>query len=108
MDNVPVLYSAGPCSVCAEMSEAFFVKRVPQGSLFFVCVACGIGWETPPQALVVDSIDPVELLSPGGITLPTLKDIQDANLEALIEKEVRDDAWLSLMSPWIVPGSAGR
>jgi hypothetical protein len=96
-----MLYSAGPCSICGEMSEVLFAKSAASNVIFFLCPACGIAWEKPPQPFVVNSIDPVEEFAPKGILFPTKDDIISAGLGTFIQKELIDAGWLSLAKGWM-------
>ena len=96
-----MLYSAGPCSVCGEMSEVLFAKNATSNAIFFLCPACGIAWEKPPELFVVNSIDPVKKFAPKGILFPTKDDITSAGLEIFIRKELIDTGWFSLAKEWI-------
>jgi len=83
------------------MSEVLFAKNATSNVIFFLCPACGIAWEKPPELFVVDSIDPVEKFAPKGILFPTKNDIVSAGLETLIRKELSDTGWLSLAKEWM-------
>jgi hypothetical protein len=83
------------------MSEVLFAKNATSNVIFFLCPACGIAWEKPPQLFVVDSIDPVKRFAPKGILFPTKNDISSAGLETLIRKELSDTGWLSLAKEWM-------
>ena len=98
-----MLYSAGPCSVCGEMSEAFLVQDIKSKRIFFACPACGIGWSKPPQIGHVDTIDPISVFAPTGIVFPTQEAIRLAGLEELVVKQL-DDSWRSLFEKDL-PGS---
>ena len=37
-----MIYSAGPCSVCAGAGNACFVRSLDSGRIFFACSSCGL------------------------------------------------------------------
>jgi hypothetical protein len=90
---VATLYSAGPCSVCADAGDAVIARSKADQTHFCLCSACGIAWCTPPTAGVVDTTDPIEKYAPTGIELPTLDELRAAGLEKVVRKTLTD-AWM--------------
>jgi hypothetical protein len=88
------LYSAGPCSVCVDASEAIIARSASSRQLFYMCGSCGIAWDAPPTAGVVDTMDPVEKYAPSGIELPTLDELRAAGLERLVRKTLTNADWM--------------
>lgn len=87
-----MIYSAGPCSVCAELGDAFFVYARGSGRLFFACSECGVAWPSPPDRYVVNAIDPPEVFAPTGFSVASAEQIRAAGLEHLVKVQYPDDA----------------
>ena len=73
-----MIFSAGPCSVCAGAGDALFVRAVGEGRIFFLCGECGVAWASPPTAGVVDSVDPPSAFAPNGFSIASATDIRGA------------------------------
>jgi hypothetical protein len=86
------LYAAGPCSVCAHLGDAVFVRCVRSGRFFYACWSCGIAWLEPPVAYRVDALtDPLEI-APDGWTVATFDEISKAGLASSVHHELSGSA----------------
>ena len=85
-----MIYSAGPCSVCFDSSDALFVRALDTGTIFFLCPSCGCAWAEPPEAGEVKTIDPPEVFAPAGFSLATAADIRTSGWAHRIAIEYPD------------------
>lgn len=91
-----VFASGGDCPVCADSGAALLLIRHLDEQPVFFCPLCGCSWETPPRA--VDEIMSLEERAPGGVRLPTAREVQEfgERFQGLTEVERSD--WEGLLS----------
>jgi hypothetical protein len=94
------LLSIGDCPVCADYGTVLVAKPVASSEIFFFCPACGVAWLTLPEALRLDSIDPVSKFAPTGIVFPTMQEVEDAGLAGFVKKECHFEDWQSLIETY--------
>lgn len=73
-----MIYSAGPCAVCASAGDALIVRAAGNARVFFVCPGCGCAWGEPPVAGDVATIERPEVFAPAGFALASLAQIRAA------------------------------
>jgi hypothetical protein len=83
---------AGPCSVCAEASEAIYVRCVRTGTIFYACWSCGVASKSKPVPLLVDELLEPADLAVGGWTVATRAEVLAAELSVKYEIDGPEDA----------------
>jgi len=97
-----MIYSAGPCPVCAAFSDAVFVKSRTSPLVFVLCPACGCAWAEPPRESVVDAVQGPERFAPEGLELPSWRDLNAAKMAHLVKEKFDTEDYMGL-SEYLAP-----
>src|SRR5689334_11164417 len=95
-----MLFSGGDCPVCGCSGDLICVLPKDRAEFFFFCPSCGCAFRRPPPKWHLDTVDPVWHFAPHGIRLPAKREILDANLWHLVEREVAEERWLDLIAEY--------
>lgn len=94
-----IFASSGDCPVCAGSGAALLLIRDLDEQPVFFCPLCACSWDTPPHA--VDEIVSLRERAPGGVRLPTVREVEGLRTQFQGLTEVERSDWESLLPEYV-------